>query len=424
MSEKEINDIIEENLPKEIDGFTRRIGVFNNFSTIIYSKDGSFLGNHLTGSITRDNESTPIEYFAKSVLFEVTGKNLEECYHKIKDKLDLNNKVKAEFSKNVTFGFNPNFEYSDGTHKHFLKLFEIYLVLDMNSDSQFFCIVTINPSFDSLYILPILKELKNQIGEHKFIKLSGEDFDYEDFDLPRTVHLFSYDFDQKKDEIRKFFKKHGWNVKFKDKYEFEKQTNLKQERIVLCEGKNFKLLNNLKLPNMVFSDEHNSVSIFQNIKTRERFCLRDKDYLVDEEVKRLKQVFPKYYILEYYCIENYLYHPDNIEELKLNGFNKNEYIEDITRNKNESFLEIVSNFKGSRKGYKELTENHIKEVKNADLLLIDELQSNDFEVFYKHFDMKTKYKRNYLGRYSLTDFKLAKTNWFKDKISLIINIGC
>ena len=33
MSEKEINDIIEENLPKEIDGFTRRIGVFNNFST-------------------------------------------------------------------------------------------------------------------------------------------------------------------------------------------------------------------------------------------------------------------------------------------------------------------------------------------------------------------------------------------------------
>lgn len=419
MSEKEINDVIEENLPKEIDGFARRIGVFNNFSTIIYSKDGSFLGNHLTGNITRDNENTPLEYFAKSVLFEVTGKSLEESYHKIKDKLDLNLKVKADFSKNVMFGFNPNFEYSDGTHKHFLKLFEIYLVLDLNSDSQFFCVVTINPSFDSLYILPIIKDLKKQIGEHKFFKLSGEDFDYEDFDLPRTVHLYSYDFDQKKDEIRMLFRKHGWNVKFKDKYEFEKQANLKQERIILCEGNNYKILNNLKIPNVVFSEEHNSISIFQNIKTRQRYCLRDKDFLLDEEIKRLKQVFPKYYILDYYCIENYLYHPENIDELLLLGFSKQEYTENIISSKNNCLFDIISNFKLIRKGYKELTETHIKAVKDADSILINELKSNEFEVFYKHFDMKS-YKKDFLERYKLNDFKLANTNWFKSRIIKII----
>ena len=60
-----------------------------------YSKDGSFLGNHLTGNITRDNENTPLEYFAKSVLYEVTGKSLEESYNKMKDKLELNKKVKT-----------------------------------------------------------------------------------------------------------------------------------------------------------------------------------------------------------------------------------------------------------------------------------------------------------------------------------------
>ena len=423
MSEKEITDIIEDNLPKEIDGFARRIGVFNNFSTIIYSKDGSFLGNHLTGNITRNNENTPLEYFAKSVLYEVTGKSLEESYNKIKDKLDLNRKVKEDFSKHIMFGFTPNFEYSDGIHKHFLKLFEIYLVLDLNSDSQFFCIVSINPSFDSPYILPIIRDLKKQIEERKFIKLSGEDFDYEDFNLPRTVHLYSYDFDQKKDEIRKIFKKYGWNVKFKDKYEFERQANLKKEKTILCEGKNYKILNSLKIPNVVFSEEHNSVSIFQNIKTRKRYCLRDKDFLLDEEIRRLRQVFPKYYILEYYCLENYLYHPENIEELKLINFSKQEYIKNIIVNKNNCIFDIISNFKLIRKGYKELTEPHINKVKNADSILINELQSNEFEVFYKHFDMKS-YKKNFLERYNLNDTKLAGTNWVKNRINKIINDGC
>ncbi len=77
----------------------------------------------------------------------------------------------------------------------------------------------------------------------------------------------------------------------------------------------------------------------------------------------------------------------------------------------------------TRRGYKELTENHIKEVKNADSILINELKSDDFEVFYKHFDMKS-YKKEFLGAFNLTDFKLVGTNWFKNRINKIINNGC
>jgi len=420
MSENELIEKINRELPEEIDGFKRRIGVFDNFSNLIYSKDGSYLGNHLTGNINRDNETTPLEHFAKNVLYDVLGKDLEDAFQKMKEKLELNERVKNEFSKNIMFGFNPNFKQSVREKTHFLKLFEIYLVLDLNSDSQFFCIVSINPIFDINYILPIANALKKQIEDHSFIKLSGDDFDYYDFNLPRTIHIYAYDFGQRKEEIRTFFNKHGWNIKVKDKYFFEKQDKLNKERIILCEGKNCKILNSIKLPNVVFTEEHNSYSIFQNAKAG-NYCLRDKDYLLDEEVKRLKKVFPNYFILNYYCIENYLYHPENIEELKISNFHKKEYIDDIIKSKNECFLEIVANFKLTRNSYKELSENHIKKVQNADSLMIEELKSDEFEVFYKHFDMKKMYNKKFLEKLNLNESILSGTQWFKSKIISILN---
>lgn len=304
-------------------------------------------------------------------------------------------------------------------------MFEVYLVLDTNSDSQFFCIVSINPQFDSIHILPVINGLKNKIKEKDFIILSGDDgnFEYSSFDLPRIVHLYSYDFKQTKEEIRIFFASKGWKVKLKDKYHFEKEKSESQERIILCEGKNYKILNFIKIPNVVFSEEHNSVSIFQNVKTRVKYCLRDKDYLIDEEIKRLKQIFPKYYILKYYCIENYLYHPDNIEELRLPNFDKNEYVKNLIDYKNSKLFEIISEIKLIRTGYKEITENHINKVKDANTILINELQSNDFDVFYKHLDMKN-YKKDFLQQFHLTSLKLVNTEWFKNQIISIINNGC
>jgi hypothetical protein len=420
MSENEIIEKINRELPEEIDGFKRRIGVFDNFSNLIYSKDGSYLGNHLTGNITRDNEKTPLEHFAKNVLYDVLGKNLEDAFHKMKEKLELNERVKNEFSKNIMFGFNPNFKQSVSGKTHFLKLFEIYLVLDLNSDSQFFCVVSINPIFDVNYILPVAIVLKKQIEDHSFIKLSGDDFDYNDFNLPRTIHMYSYDFGQQKEELRTIFKKHGWNIKIKDKYFFEKHDKLNKERIILCEGKNGKILNPIKLPNVVFTEEHNSYSIFQNAKAG-KYCLRDKDYLLAEEVKRLRKIFPNYFILNYYCIENYLYHPENIEDLRISNFQKATYIDDIIKSKNECFLEIVSNFKLARNGYKELTENHIKKIQNADSILIEELKSDEFEVFYKHFDMKEMYNKKFLEKLNLNESILSGTQWFKSKIISLIN---
>lgn len=97
MTEEEINKLIEENLPVEIDGYARRIGVFNGLSTIMYSKDGSYLGKYLNGL---QINITP-EKYNETVLFEVVGKDLEESYLKIKEKIELNKKVKNDFPKNI-----------------------------------------------------------------------------------------------------------------------------------------------------------------------------------------------------------------------------------------------------------------------------------------------------------------------------------
>ncbi len=90
-------------------------------------------------------------------------------------------------------------------------------------------------------------------------------------------------------------------------------------------------------------------------------------------------------------------------------YSKEEYIKNINIEKNKILLDIITNFKLIRKGYKELTENHIEKVKDADSILIKEIKSDEFEVFYKHFDMKS-YNKAFLERYNLSYFKLAETS--------------
>jgi len=416
--EKEINrvdNLIDNNLPNSINGFQlRRANINNHYGLLMYSKIGSYLGKYM------QNLDFDIEHFDKNVLYEVVAENLEKAYFLLKEKLDLNYKVVNDFPKNIILNFKPNFEIISGEKKVFIKPFEIYLVLDTNSDTQFFCAVLANPETDLLLLVPVINELKKQINNNTLISLSGDDFDYSDFDLPKIIHIYSNDFKQKKENIRKHLQRNGWKVKFKDKYSFKKNYKQQNERIILCEGKNVKILNELQVQRTLFSSEHNSVSVFQNVKTQKKYALRDKDYLIDEEIIRLKQKFPKYYILNYYCIENYLYHPDNIEQLNLFNFNKDYYISDITDQKNNYLMEIVSEIKLIRKGYKELSENHIKKVPNALTQLIEELKSNDFETFYKHFDMKKKYKREQLQEFNLNENRLSKTEWFRKKLIEII----
>ena len=113
-----------------------------------------------------------------------------------------------------------------------------------------------------------------------------------------------------------------------------------------------------------------------------------------------------------------MYHPDNIESLNLHDFNKHEYIDEITRQKNEKYDEILLNLKLSRNTYEELKD---EKIKDKDITSItNSLRSNDIDIFYSFFNMKDKFNKEYIQNIDINTEKLVKTVWFENKIKMII----
>jgi small GTP-binding protein len=200
-----------------------------------------------------------------------------------------------------------------------------------------------------------------------------------------------------------------------------KMTN---DKTVVCENKNEALLTSLKLKNVLFFSERDSGSVYMQIKTRPHlFGLRDRDYLLDVEIERLRKLYPNYYILQYYCFENYLYHPENINTLKLEGFSKTDYIKEIRAQKNIHKFTLISNFKRSRDSYQEFRIDTDKvRAKNKEDEIIQHLESDDIEIFFKSFSLKDYYDKKYISKYGLTPKELASTDWFKNQFMKILEI--
>lgn len=200
--------------------------------------------------------------------------------------------------------------------------------------------------------------------------------------------------------------------------------SLSEEKIFICENQNATLFNTLGISKVSFIPENNSASVFIKIRSNEDYYgIRDRDFLLDSEISRIRKKYKNYFILDYYCFENYLYHPDNIEELGISGFNKEEYKADILRQKNEKKNTIISNFKSARRGYQEfkLPEEKLQDKSNEDRI-IDYLESDDIEVFFKAFSAKDYLKKEYLSKLQITQDQLASTTWFRIKITRLLEL--
>ncbi len=195
------------------------------------------------------------------------------------------------------------------------------------------------------------------------------------------------------------------------------------ERLIICENKNADLLKLVGFENIFYFPEKDSSSVFMQIKTRgDRFGLRDRDFLLDSEIERIKLKYPNYFILDYYCFENYLYHPDNISELKLDDFNKSIYTKEICRQKNQSKNHIISIFRTSRSTYQEfkIQEEKIRDKENEGNIY-KYLDSDDIEIFYKSYSMKDYFNKECLAKYNLRHEDLVQTEWFKHKLNRIFD---
>jgi len=195
---------------------------------------------------------------------------------------------------------------------------------------------------------------------------------------------------------------------------------MRGKKLVLCENQNDEFYNLLALPDTLFVGMKDARSLFLQVKNDNRYySLRDRDFLSDTEIERLEREYPHHHILRYYDFENYLYHPDNIAELQLNGFDRETYIAEIIRQKNERFDAILLNLKATRQSYEELKTGEIAD-KEPDAIVAD-LKSDDFIRYYKYFDMKTGFNRAYLMPFNLDKKRLVQTRWFRSQIEAVLN---
>ena len=167
----------------------------------------------------------------------------------------------------------------------------------------------------------------------------------------------------------------------------------RDKRIFICENRNDQYYNLLGFEDTLFVGVHNSNAVFIKIKREPGYYgVRDRDFLTDGEIATIESRFPNYRVLWYYAFENYLYHPDNLVELNLPGYDKNAYTAEIRRQKNEQLIDyIIPNIQKSRDNYEELKEAGVKE---KDILTITRsLQSDDFETFYRFYDMKSRFNK-------------------------------
>jgi len=203
--------------------------------------------------------------------------------------------------------------------------------------------------------------------------------------------------------------------------------------IIYCEGKNAELYNQIGIPNVEFWGLNDSRAIYHAAKNEpDKLSLRDRDFLTSNEILKLtsKQYFENYRILEYYCFENYLYHPDNILEL-IPDFNHSNYINELTSQKNIKLDAIIQDYKISRMGYTDFNDNDkVNMDKNPEEEIIQCLKSDSLEDFYKFFDMagkndkgyKKSFDKTFLSSLNLNPYDLVKTKWFKEKIEKLLKL--
>lgn len=191
--------------------------------------------------------------------------------------------------------------------------------------------------------------------------------------------------------------------------------------IIYCENQNSTFFNRLNFQNIHFIPESDSSGVFiKTVSHPLHFGLRDRDFLTDLEIKRIKNHYNNYLILDYYCFENYLFHPDNISEIKPHGFNKEWYIKELIKQKNQNYDKILLKLSNSRKGYQEfkIPDNKFKENDEA---VCKYLKSDEVEIFLKSYSLKTEFDKTVISKFQLTVETLSSTDWFRKRIEEILS---
>jgi hypothetical protein len=246
------------------------------------------------------------------------------------------------------------------------------------------------------------------------------DFDDLDFDLPQTLVPEAKD----NPEVYEIaVGKEFLPSLFKDK------------DIYFVENKDRDYYALIGLDNAVFVSDNNRNNVYHKVRSSNYKGIVDRDFLTDEDIADIRRAYNRLYILHYYSIENYLYHPDNLLEYYIARgveFNSAQYIVDLIASKNQCKNDIIPSLSLKRTEYpyfgepeyngkplqnrfKNKQENLTEAKKVAEYL-----NSDEFELFYKSLPMKS-YCTVLPQRQNINKADLAKTKWFKQQVEEILN---
>ena len=233
------------------------------------------------------------------------------------------------------------------------------------------------------------------------------DFDEKDFDLPQVLKPTT------KNNFETF--EIAVSKDFLDRA-------IQGRRIIFSENMDTVLYNDLRLSESFFFKAVDKRDVFFKARDLGHLGLIDRDYLTDQEVWEIQDVYPFLKILPYYSIENLLYHPDNLDEFfksKKLPFDKVEYISQLIDEKNQVRDDLLLGIRQGRDGYPFYKENERDRQKKSfqtnDKSVAGQLKSDDFETFFKVFPAKD-YGGDIRARQNLRKQDLAKTDWFKKQI--------
>lgn len=208
----------------------------------------------------------------------------------------------------------------------------------------------------------------------------------------------------------------------------------KDKDIYFVENKDRDYYALMGLENAVFVSDNSRNNVYHKVRSSSYKGIVDRDFLSDDDIKDIRRVYDRLYILEYYSVENYLYHPENLQEYysqRGGAFDKAQYIIDLTAGKNQCKDEIIPALSLKRTEYpyfgepeyngKALQNRFKNKQENLDEArkVAGYLNSDELEVFYKSLPMKN-YCTGLSQRQNINKADLARTKWFKGRLGGVL----
>jgi len=209
-----------------------------------------------------------------------------------------------------------------------------------------------------------------------------------------------------------------------------------QMNIYFVENKDRDYYATVGIANTVFVSDNNRNNVYHKVRATNYKGIVDRDFLSDDDILQIRQHYPNLTVLDYYSIENYLYHPDNLLDYynsKNIAFDKEDYITQLTEAKNRAKDVFISTLALKRTEYpyfgepehngKALQNRFKNKGENGEqsAIVAGYLNSNDFDTYYKSLPMKT-YCTELPQRQNISKSDLAKTLWFKTKTEELLNL--